>query len=214
MRVVCYVYAFLRIGKVGIALNINWCEPATTSAEDRASCENYQQFNVSKFHSMYRVNQLTRSRIITSLPIVSGNASGKICSVSREPHDERNWWCTPAPCCTTAVALHLRRWLHVCTKKVNLIVCICICYATWRSTSLFKEELDVFTLTKPPEWINKNPMSSYFHSCALCGDIKRKVPRNFAQFMAVEFLLICSTAYMRVKKSCTVLKSETYIDIP
>nr|BAB91145.1 beta-glucosidase [Neotermes koshunensis] len=36
-------------GKVGISLNINWCEPATNSAEDRASCENYQQFNLGLY---------------------------------------------------------------------------------------------------------------------------------------------------------------------
>lgn len=33
-------------GKVGIALNINWCEPATNSTEDAAACERYQQFKL------------------------------------------------------------------------------------------------------------------------------------------------------------------------
>ncbi|XP_023723771.1 myrosinase 1-like isoform X2 [Cryptotermes secundus] len=33
-------------GKVGIALNINWCEPLTNSTEDIAACERYQQFNL------------------------------------------------------------------------------------------------------------------------------------------------------------------------
>jgi beta-glucosidase/6-phospho-beta-glucosidase/beta-galactosidase len=36
------------IGKIGISLNINWCEPATNSTEDVAACERYQQFGVSK----------------------------------------------------------------------------------------------------------------------------------------------------------------------
>jgi hypothetical protein len=35
-------------GKIGIALNINWCEPETNSTQDVAACERYQQFNVSK----------------------------------------------------------------------------------------------------------------------------------------------------------------------
>ena len=35
-------------GKIGIALNIHWCEPATNSTQDVAACERYQQFNVSK----------------------------------------------------------------------------------------------------------------------------------------------------------------------
>ena len=34
-------------GKIGIALDINWCEPATNSTQDVAACERYQQFNVS-----------------------------------------------------------------------------------------------------------------------------------------------------------------------
>jgi hypothetical protein len=35
-------------GKIGISLNINWCEPATNSTEDVAACERHQQFGVSK----------------------------------------------------------------------------------------------------------------------------------------------------------------------
>jgi beta-glucosidase/6-phospho-beta-glucosidase/beta-galactosidase len=42
------VFLFVCTGKIGIALNIHWCEPVTNSTEDVAACERYQQFNVSK----------------------------------------------------------------------------------------------------------------------------------------------------------------------
>jgi hypothetical protein len=34
-------------GKLGITLNIHWCEPLTNSTEDLKACERYQQFRVS-----------------------------------------------------------------------------------------------------------------------------------------------------------------------
>jgi hypothetical protein len=34
-------------GKLGITLNIHWCEPLTSSTEDLEACERYQQFRVS-----------------------------------------------------------------------------------------------------------------------------------------------------------------------
>jgi hypothetical protein len=34
-------------GKLGITLNIHWCEPLTNSTEDLEACERYQQFRVS-----------------------------------------------------------------------------------------------------------------------------------------------------------------------
>ncbi|PSN34231.1 Myrosinase 1 [Blattella germanica] len=40
-------------GKVGIVLNINWCQPNTSSEVDSAACERFQQFEVSK---LYPVN--------------------------------------------------------------------------------------------------------------------------------------------------------------
>ncbi|XP_021923725.1 lactase-phlorizin hydrolase-like [Zootermopsis nevadensis] len=33
-------------GKIGIALNIHWCEPVSVSVEDVAACEQFQQFNL------------------------------------------------------------------------------------------------------------------------------------------------------------------------
>nr|AOY34571.1 beta-glucosidase [Coptotermes formosanus] len=36
-------------GRVGIALNINWCEPATNSSEDVAACQRYHQFNLGMY---------------------------------------------------------------------------------------------------------------------------------------------------------------------
>lgn len=35
-------------GKIGIALDTEWCEPATNAAQDVAACERFQQFKVSK----------------------------------------------------------------------------------------------------------------------------------------------------------------------
>nr|ADK12988.1 beta-glucosidase [Reticulitermes flavipes] len=43
-------------GKVGIALNIHWCEPVTNSTKDVEACERYQQFNLGIYaHPIFSV---------------------------------------------------------------------------------------------------------------------------------------------------------------